>query len=169
MTIKLHDKKTAVQLYSVSRLNTILSKFEHVRKCHNPGGDGYSAKCPVHGGESTSSISFAVKDDGRILMKCWGQCSFNEIVDETGLDPSDFFPERLTHHAPPEQRRKWKQDALHRDWAEFSQDFILECRVIWVAGKQVRNGQPLNDEENTRLDLAMKRISNIGDLFNGIT
>jgi hypothetical protein len=163
--MKLHDKKAAVQLYSVSKLNTLLSHLDHVDK----RGDKYRAKCPSHEGKSTASLAITEKDDGRILIHCFGGCDTSEVLSAIGLEMTDLFPERLNHHSTPEQRRKWRQDALHRDWAEFVTDFILECRVIWVAGKQVRNGQPLNDEENTRLDLAMKRISNIGDLFNGIT
>jgi hypothetical protein len=163
--MKLHDKKTAVQLYSVSKLNTLLVNFDHVHK----RGESYRARCPVHGGKSTSSLVITEKEDGRILMHCHGGCSANEVLAEIGLQMTDLMPARLNHQSTPEQRRKWKQDAIHRDWAEYLTDFISECRVVWVAGKQIRKEQPLNDEENTRLDLAMKRISNIGDLFNGIT
>jgi hypothetical protein len=166
--MKLHDKKAAVQLYSVSKLNTILSQLEYVRK----SGDGHIAKCPVHGGDnkSTLSVNESKQNPGNILLRCHAeQCSYKDIMASLGLPESYLFPDSFTHHAPPEQRRKWKHDRTHREWAEFARDFILECRVVWVAGKQIRNGQPLNDEENTRLDSAMKRISNIGDLFNGIT
>ncbi len=161
--MKLHDKKAAVQLYSVSKLNTLLSHLEHVDK----RGDKYRAKCPSHEGKSTASLAITEKDDGRILIHCFGGCDTSEVLSSLGLEMTDLFPERLSHHSTPEQRRKWKQDAIHRDWTEFLNIAAYEMNIIYVAGGVIRAGNPLNDEDKIRLDAAMKRIRQIGEYFNG--
>jgi hypothetical protein len=161
-----HDKRLAGQLYAVGSLNGILSRLEHVRK----SGDGYRAKCPAHDGEGkgTLSISESKIVKGKILLHCWGEeCAKSEIMASIGMEMSDLFPERLTHHAPPEQRRKWRQDAIHRDWCDFLNIAAYEMNIIYVAGGVIRAGNPLSDEHNIRLDDALKRIRQIGEMFNG--
>lgn len=161
--MKLHDKRAATQLYSVSKLNTLLNHLEHVDK----RGDKYRAKCPSHEGKSTASLAITEKDDGRILIHCFGGCDTSEVLSAIGLGLTDLFPGRLTHKATPEQRRKWKQDALHRDWAEFVKDLVAESRIVYVANLQLCTGQALNSEDSARLKLAMERIAIIGGYFNG--
>ena len=148
----------------MSKLQTLLNRLEHVRK----HGEGYRAKCPCHGGTNKSSLSVCEKEDGRILLYCHSsECPAIDILESIGLKFSDIMPERLNHRATPEQRRKWKQDAIHRDWAEFVTDLVHESRIVWVAGRQMRNTEPLNDNDNDRLDLAMVRMQRIGEYFNG--
>ncbi len=161
--MKLHDKRAATQLYSVSKLNTLLSHLEHVSK----RGGGYRARCPAHGGKNTGTLSVSETDEGKILIKCWVGCSALEIVSSIGLELTDLMPERLSHHSTPEHRRKWKQDAIHRDWTEFLNIAAYEMNIIYVAGGVIRAGNPLNDEDKIRLDAAMKRIRQIGEYFNG--
>lgn len=161
--MKLHDKKKAVQLYSVSKLNTFLSHLDGVHK----SGDGFRVRCPAHGGKNTGTLSVGETDEGKILIKCWAGCSAHEVLSAIGLEMTDLFPERLTHHSTPEQRRKWKQDALHRDWTEFLNIAAFEMNIIYVAGLQIRAGNPLSDEHKTRLDAALNRIRQIGEYFNG--
>jgi hypothetical protein len=147
----------------MSNVSTLLNHLDAVSK----RGDSYRAKCPAHGGRSTSTLNVTEVDDGRILLHCFHGCSALEVLSSIGLEFADIMPERLTHKATPEQRKKWRQDAIHRDWAESLKDFWFECRVVWVAGKQMRTGQALNDEEDKRLDLALVRITSIRDMFNG--
>ena len=80
---------------------------------------------------------------------------------------TDLFPKRLNHHSTPEQIRKWKQDAIHRDWCDFLIIAAYEMNIIYVAGGVIRAGNPLSDDNKARLDIAMKRIRQIGELFNG--
>ena len=161
--INLHDKKKAVQLYSVSKLNTFLSYLDGVHK----SGDGFRSKCPAHEGDNDSILSIRETEDGRVLVKCFYGCEVKEVLSAIGLEFADIMPERLTHHATPEQRRKWKQDALHKDWAGFVNDLLYESRIVHLANQQIRRGEPLDDEKNERLDLSLERIERIGRLFNG--
>jgi hypothetical protein len=158
-----HHTKLATQLYSVSKLNTLLSHLDHVDK----RGDKYRAKCPSHEGKSTASLAITEKDDGRILIHCFGGCDTSEVLSSIGLEMTDLFPGRLTHHATPEQRRKWKQDALHRDWCEYTKDLMFEADVVFVAGLQVERGEALDMDDSIRLKTALKRIQQIRSLFDG--
>lgn len=161
--MKLHDKKAAVQLYSVSRLNTLLNNFDHVHK----RGKSYRAKCPVHGGKSTSSLVITPKDHGYILLHCHGGCGASEVMSTIGMEMTDLMPERLSHHSTPEQRRKWRQEALHRDWCEYTKDLMFEADVVYVAGLQIEKGEALDMDESIRLKTALKRIQQIRSLFDG--
>ena len=158
-----HDKRLAGQLYAVGRLNGILSRLEHVSK----RGDGYRARCPAHGGKNTGTLSVSETDEGKILIKCWAGCSVHEVLSSLDLEMSDLFPERLTHHTKPEQIRKWKEDAIHRDWCDFTRDLMLEADVVYVAGLQIAKGEPLSQDDSERLKLALEQTLRIKGLFNG--
>ncbi len=153
--------KAVTALYS-SKLQTLLNCLEDVTK----HGDGYRSKCPYHGGDNKTILS-VTEIDGRILVNCFHGCETNDVLASIGLTFADIMPERLTHKATPEQRRKWKQDALHRDWAEFVKDLVAESRIVYVANLQLCTGQALNSEDSARLKLAMERIAIIGGYFNG--
>ena len=73
-------------------LDRLLQHLEGVR----PNGDGYVARCPnpEHGrgrGDLNPSLSVTEGDDGRVLLKCWAGCSFEEIIGAVELDPRDLF------------------------------------------------------------------------------
>ena len=148
---------------SIAPLENLLNRLENVQK----RGERYRAKCPAHGGKNTGTLSVSETNEGKILIKCWVGCSAQEVLSSIGLEMSDLFPERLNHHSTPEQRRKWKQDATHRDWAEYAKDFEYECLIVYVAGLKMCNNELLDSEEMVRLKLALKRIGHIRGLFNG--
>jgi hypothetical protein len=147
---------------SIAPLENLLNRLESVRPC----GEGYRADCP-NGHRSRGNLSIKQCDDGRILIHCFSGCSLNEILDATGLRIADIMPERINYKSSPQQVKKWRQDATHRDWAEFAKDFGHECLIVYVAGLQLCNNEPLNSEEMDRLKLALKRIGNIKGAFNG--
>ncbi|MDA0591221.1 MAG: hypothetical protein O2820_10250 [Planctomycetota bacterium] len=58
-----------------------------------PVGSGKDCKisCPAHE-DKNPSLSVTEGDDGRVLLKCWAGCSFEEILNAAGLKKSDLFP-----------------------------------------------------------------------------
>ena len=44
-----------------------------------------------------------------------------------------------------------------------------EALVVWVAGKQIRTGESLNEDDDERFDLALERIAEAGRVLNGNT
>ena len=160
---RLHDTKLANQLYSTSKLNNVLSRLDGVHK----SGDGFRAKCPAHGGDNDSILSVRETEDGHVLLHCFHDCSVVEILDSIGLTWPDIMPERLTHHAPPEKVRKWREDALHRDWTATMKDALYECYIVQITGEVEASGEQLSDEWRDRRNLAIKRMESVTGLFNG--
>ncbi len=161
--INLHDRKKATQLYSVSKLNTFLSHLDGVHK----SGNGYRAKCPAHGGDNDSILSIREAENGGLLIHCWHGCETKEVLDSIGLTWADIMPERLTHHAPPEKVRKWREDATHRDWTASMKDALYECYIVQITGEVEANGEQLSSKWRDRRKLAIKRIESVTGLFNG--
>ena len=69
-------------------LDRVLERLEGV-KAHN----GYfMALCPAHD-DRNPSLSITEGDDGRVLLKCFADCIFDDVVVAIGLEAQDFFPE----------------------------------------------------------------------------
>lgn len=59
----------------------------------------WSARCPAHE-DNRNSLSIALGDDGKILVKCFAGCKTAAVVDALGLKMVQLFPERTRapHH-----------------------------------------------------------------------
>ncbi len=58
-------------------------QLEEVRR----SGDGYVALCPCHE-DKRPSLSIGTGDDGRLLLKCFAGCSWDELRAALGLESS---------------------------------------------------------------------------------
>jgi len=146
-------------------LHTLLDRLEYVRSA---GKDQWRAKCPVHQGDNKSTLSIKYCDDGMILIHCHAhQCFPAEILQVCGLEMTDIMPERLTHHASPQQQQKWREAATHQDWKEAANIIGAEAYVVWVAGAELLAGRPLNQQDSRRLDKAIKVLDTQRRLLNG--
>jgi putative DNA primase/helicase len=65
-----------------------LSRLEKVKATSN----GWQARCPAHE-DRDPSLSIAVGEDGRILLRCHAGCSTEAIVAAIGLEMRDLFPD----------------------------------------------------------------------------
>jgi len=78
---------------SVEKLLSNLNKIKG-------GRDRWTASCPAHEDRSPS-LAIRELEDGRILLKCFGGCSVQEIVGSIGMDIGELFPKTHdTHHMP---------------------------------------------------------------------
>jgi hypothetical protein len=69
-------------------LDRVLERLEGV-KAHN----GYfMAPCPAHD-DRDPSLSVREGEDGRVLLKCFAGCAFEDMVVAMGLEAKDLFPE----------------------------------------------------------------------------
>lgn len=68
-----------------------LSRLKKVRKS---GPGEWLACCPAHDDRSPS-LGVKQGDDGRILVKCFALCSFEDICGAAGVRPSDMMPESV--------------------------------------------------------------------------
>ena len=67
----------------------VLNKLDGIRR----SGSGWQGKCPAHE-DRVASLSVAVGDDGRALLKCHAGCSLEAVTDGLGIRPSDLFTDR---------------------------------------------------------------------------
>jgi hypothetical protein len=116
------------------------------------GGKGrWTACCPSHEDRSPS-LAIRETEDGRILLKCFGGCSVQEIVGSIGMDIGELFPpdDKLSHHKPKVKNSFYATDLLRV--IEF------ESVLVSVAASNIANGVKLTDNDRSRLRQAQERI-----------
>ena len=66
-------------------------------------GKAYRCKCPVHGGASDNSLSLTKGTDGSIVVKCFGQCTTEQIKRAIGI----WVPSSSKPVAMPSRNSDW--------------------------------------------------------------
>lgn len=61
------------------------------------------AQCPCCGG-SSSKLNVSLLEDGTVLLKCFGGCTFPQIMCAIGLDVSQYFPVLTKHTGNPTRK-----------------------------------------------------------------
>ena len=124
--------------------------LQHLKKVTGRNGH-WTACCPAHEDRSPS-LAIREVEDGRILLKCFGGCSVQEIVGSIGMNLSDLFPpnDKLSHHKPRVKNAFYATDLLRV--IEF------ESVLVSVAASNIANGVKLTDNDRSRLRKAQERI-----------
>ena len=126
-------------------VDTLLQRLTKVK-----GGKGrWTACCPSHEDRSPS-LAIRETEDGRILLKCFGGCSVQEIVGSIGMDMCDLFPDSKEHHRPKVKNAFYATDLLKL--IEF------ESTIVIIAANDLANGKQLSDNDRSRLRQAHERI-----------
>lgn len=126
-------------------VDTLLQRLTKVK-----GGKGHwTACCPAHEDRSPS-LAVTETDDGRILLKCFANCSVQEIVGAIGMDMTDLFPDSNDHYKPKVKNAFYATDLLRV--IEF------ESVLVSVAASNLANGVKLTDNDRSRLRKAQERI-----------
>ena len=71
-----------------TNIDVILSRLKDIRLA---GESKWQALCPAHEDHSPS-LSITLGDDGRVLLKCFAGCSFEEICRAAGINPAELRP-----------------------------------------------------------------------------
>jgi hypothetical protein len=125
-------------------IENILSRLEKVK-----GRNGaYTACCPAHSDKSPS-LAIRELDDGRILLKCFADCSVQDILGAIGMEIGDLFPD-TNKNLPPVKRKYYASDLLRV--IEF------EAWVVSVVAYRMSEGKPLSEVDRTRMKIAQSRI-----------
>ncbi|WP_369158832.1 hypothetical protein [Candidatus Thiodiazotropha sp. LNASS1] len=70
-------------------IDLLVSRLERVRSV---GNGRFIALCPVSAHDDKSpSLSIAEGDDGRVLIRCFGGCETQAVVNALGLEMKDLF------------------------------------------------------------------------------
>ena len=137
-------------------IEDILPRLEKVKRT---GKGNWLACCPAHD-DKNPSLTMHQADDGRVLVRCWSGCSFEEIVNAVGLGWEPWFPPKQPDDFKPAVRRPFPAadvlEALH-----------FECLVVASVASSIANGVPLTDVDRRRVWTCMERISSARDLALG--
>lgn len=90
-------------------------------------------------------------DDGRILVKCFAGCSFEEIVNSLGGDWEPWFPPKQAEDFKPPIRRPFPA-------ADVLEALAFECLVVAVSAEHMAEGGDLSKEAAGRLRICAQRI-----------
>jgi hypothetical protein len=129
-------------------MNDYLQLLERFDKLKQTAPDRWIACCPAH---DDKSPSLHIKDAGdKLLVRCFAECSFRDIADAIGAQPSQFF-------AGGYDRRDF--DKKHRvPWRDVVEVIRGEMWVLMTFSSALRKGQPLTDADHKRLIQAGSRI-----------
>ena len=91
-------------------------------------GNGWIGHCPVPGhgkgeGDKTPSLSIGTGKDGRIILKCFAGCKYDDIVAALGIQKSDLYPASSRKKPTP-----ITVDTLAKD-KKFPVEFLQELGV----------------------------------------
>jgi hypothetical protein len=85
-----HLSKSNGDFITASPIETLLPRLSGV---HKNGVDTWTARCPAHN-DKHPSLSIRELDDGRVLVHCFANCAFEDILAAVGLTAADLFPPR---------------------------------------------------------------------------
>jgi hypothetical protein len=124
-----------------------LARLEGVRQ---RGRGQWMARCPSHSDKSPS-LSIEEKGDGTVLVHCFAQCGFGDIVRAVGMEPADLFPASRTHYARPSRSGLSAWDVLRA--------LALEVQVVALAAGDIVAGRLLLPQDADRVAVASGRIA----------
>ncbi len=129
-------------------IEDILPRLEKVKKT---GPNSWLACCPAHEDRSPS-MTIAEGSEGRVVVRCFAECSIEEIVGAVGLGWEPWFPPKpiADDYAPPVRRpfpAAAVLEALH-----------AESMVVAVSAMNMANGITLTPDDLARLKVASARI-----------
>jgi hypothetical protein len=143
--------KPAVEAISLQDLVVMIESKTgvHARR----SGQGYMVCCPAHD-DKNPSLSVSEGIDRKILMKCFGGCTFEAICGSLGIEPSALFPAVACEDKKATQKRI---EYLYKD----EQGNVLYWKVRIEPGfngnlksffceRQGPNGQPIKDLKDCR-------------------
>lgn len=148
--------------YTSDPTERLLSRLERVRKC----GRGWIARCPAHE-DKTASLSVTAGDDGRVLLHCFAGCSAADVVAAAGLEIADLFIRKPRADMTFAERAALREHARQAQWKAALNVLGLEAKVVIIAGRQIKQRKPLNDEDEQRLDVALQRIDDARGVLCG--
>jgi hypothetical protein len=130
-------------------IDPILARLEGVK-----GRSGsFSARCPAHNDRSPS-LAVTEKEDGRILLHCFGGCSVEEVLGAIGMDMSDLFPPdenlKVKHSTPRVKPRFYATDLLRI--------IKFEATIVSIVAYDIAKGKSVSETDRERLALATSRI-----------
>lgn len=105
----------------------------------------WEARCPAHD-DKTPSLRIKEAEDGKLLLKCWANCTADEIVEAVGLEMRDLFPE---DHQRPARRGPNRAAVDH------------ERHIVAIGLSLLAQGGKLPPSDLERLEVARRRLAQL--------
>lgn len=128
-------------------IDDILGRLEKVKRS---GRGNWIAACPAHEDKSPS-LTIHEAQDGRILVKCWAGCGFEEISGAVGLGWDPWFPPKQDGDFKPAVKRPFPA-------GDVLEALAFETMVIAVTAADLATGE-LTDDARARMWVAFERIN----------
>jgi len=122
-------------------------------------GATWVACCPSHE-DKRPSLTITEKDDGRVLIHCFGGCGAADILAAVGLDFDALFPPNLQDHRGKPVRKPWNPYDLLKLNA-------FEASIVALTALRMGNGYTLTDDDKKRLLTAHQRLQKASVQANG--
>lgn len=135
-------------------LEVFLGKLDGVRRF----GKDYRARCPHHDSRRKDALVITDKGDGRILLKCFGGCSANDVVAAVGMKLTDLMPPKPERYSP-EQRDDLKRQITMAEWGAALAVIDDESDVIAILAGKLSRGHALTESDAARLAKAKTLIN----------
>lgn len=138
----------------MSAVFKIIDRLDRVKQT---GAGRWVTRCPAHEDKSPS-LSIREKDDGRVLLHCFGGCVVGDVLAAVGLQFSDLFDKPLAHHLPPVRGGFSARELLELNGHEST--------VVLLIVERVAAGVALTTDDVDRLRTAEARLSKARVLSN---
>jgi hypothetical protein len=139
----------------MANLDNLLSRLHKVQK----RGKDYMACCSAHDDRSPS-LTISEKDDGRILIHCFGGCSADEVLSAIGLEMKDLMPENVGYIKKKGERRPFN-----------AMDVLCAVRsdltYALMVAKDIQRGKRLTPDETLDFARVIGRITMAVQLSGG--
>jgi hypothetical protein len=136
-----------------SPIDLVLSRLEKVRQRQS---NQWSARCPAHNDKSPS-FSVAEKDDGSVRFRCWTGCTYEEVIQALGLNPSDLYPPKNLSGKEPKRPQRLLTSSQALEMLE------IESQIILFIGTNICNGKTPSQKDLDRCIKAASRILYLRD------
>jgi hypothetical protein len=128
----------------------------------------WRAKCPVHGGKSSSSLAITEKGD-RVLIHCFSNCPFADILNALGATAAELFDgsrpprrERLKRKTAAEGLRQWHNAEVLR----VTRELRFRDQLAHIAHDGVQAGTLTEDEAWPLFEIAYIGRAELEHHFN---
>jgi len=123
------------------------------------GPNRWIAKCSAHE-DKRPSLTITEKDDGQVLIHCFGGCGAADILAAVGLTFDALYPTKLDDHRGKPIRKPWNPYDLLKLNA-------FEASIVALTALRMGNGHALTDADKQRLLLCHQRLQKASELANG--
>jgi len=149
--------------FSTDPFELVLSKLEGVQRHSN---DNARANSPLSDNPRSRSLSIQRGPNGTVLLHDHAGRSVHDNLAAIGLTVSDLFVRRDLRTLSPAERSHMRQAGLIPRWRAALEVLTREATVLQIAAGKMGDGDLLDDDELTRMQVSALRIHDASEVLN---